>query len=147
MKTPINEQILSTVSDELIRPLLALSMRALRPSSIETYKQLLREVKVLRSACSSVEESLLCRKLDMMISLRMYAMLDAQKWAQKQGHTAEAIGVYINRWQVEMLIDGENREYLVSYVDDGVDKKRMERKVKPLIIEAAESDLASVMDG
>ncbi|HEU5015991.1 MAG TPA: hypothetical protein VFT66_25935 [Roseiflexaceae bacterium] len=147
MKAKIDEQILENVPDELIRPLLALCMRALRENSIPEYRKLIRELNALREACTGLEEQLLWARLDAKIYLQMHAMLEAEKWAKKHGHTAKAISVYVNRWYVQMVVDGENKEYVISYADDGIDKRRMEQKRKAVVQEAIGDDMASAMLG
>jgi hypothetical protein len=145
MKPTVDQQILEQIPDELVRPLLALCMRTLRYNSVDTYQQLIHELDALREVCTGLDEQLLWSRLNSMIQLRLIAMLNVQQWAQERGHSAEPAGVYINRWYIDMIVDGKNKGYLVSYADDGVDEERMERKSKAVVIEATEDD--SVLDG
>ena len=147
MDMGLNEQILENVSPELIRPLLALCMRTLQPNSTGTYEQLIQEIQSVSRVCHNLEEELLCTRLKGMAHVRMQAMRDAQEWVEKQGDEADSIDVHVNRWYVEMLVNGENRAYVVSYVDDGVDRQRMERKVKALVVEATEGDTIVAIGG
>lgn len=52
MKKPlVDESVLDGIPDELIRPLLAISIRASHPHTIPSYKQLLKEIRRLVGPC------------------------------------------------------------------------------------------------
>lgn len=143
-KTLVDEIILEGIPEELIRPLLAISIRASRPQTIDGYKQLLKEIRKLTIPCGEAGgESLYYIRVRNLVSERMQAMLDAQTWARKKDPTAEAVSVDTNRWRVEIHSREQERNYslLVALERAGVDYNRGEEKVRAAVTEATERDV------
>lgn len=142
MKKPlVDESVLDGIPDELIRPLLAISIRAFRPHTINGYKQLLKEIRRLVRPCHEAGgESLFYIDIENMVNRRMQAMLDAQEWARKSDPVAEVTDIEINRWYVNIHSNGQNRALLVAYERAGVDR-RLEEKVRAVVTEASDRDV------
>lgn len=141
-KISIDESILDGIPDELIRPLLAISIRASRPHTIDGYKHLLKEIDKLTISCSEAGgESLYYIRVRNMVSQHMYAMLDAQKWVRKTDPAAKATSIAINRWSVDVFSQQQNRLLLVAYERAGIDQRRMEEKTRAVVTEASERDV------
>src|SRR5215213_10168258 len=123
MKSPlIDEQVLDGIPDELIRPLLAMSIRTFRPHTIESYKKLLKDARKLRQKCLELGgQSGYYLDLENMVNERMQAMTHAQAWARKADSEAEATSIDINRWRVNVHSNGHNRALLVAYERAGMD--------------------------
>ncbi len=142
-KTLIDESILDGIPDELIRPLLAISIRATRPNTIEDYKQLLKDIRKLIRPCSEAGgSSLYYIDVENAVEQRLAALLAAQKWARKTDTTAEAKYIGVNRWYVN--IDSGNGDYrglLVAYERTGFDGRRMKETGRYVITEASERDV------
>src|SRR5262245_42908560 len=76
MRKPlVDESILDGIPDNLIRPLLAISIRATHAQTIEECKQLLKEIKKLIIPCGGAGgESLYYIDVRNIVSRRMYAL-------------------------------------------------------------------------
>jgi hypothetical protein len=142
MKPLIDEQVLEGIPEELVRPLLAMCIRALQPHTVESYKQLLKETRRLGRACGEAGgQSLFYIDLEDLVSRRMYPMLDAQTWARKTDPTAEATSIEIERWIVNVQSSGTNRALLVTYKRAGVDRRTLEERARVIVTEADDDDL------
>jgi hypothetical protein len=142
MKPLIDEQVLEGIPEELIRPLLAMCIRALQPHTAESYKQLLKETRRLGRACSAAGgQSLFYIDLENIITRRMYPMLDAQTWARKTDPTAEATSIEVDRWIVDVHSSGTNRALLVTYERAGIDRRTLEERARVIVTEASDRDL------
>lgn len=142
-KTLVDERILDGIPDELIRPLLAISIRATRPNTIDDYKQLLKDIRKLVRSCSEAGgSSLYYIDVENAVEQRLAALLAAQKWARKTDTAAEAKHIGVNRWYVNIHSgNGDYRGLLVAYERAGLDRRRMEEKVRFVVTEASERDV------
>ena len=70
----------------------------------------------------------------------MRVMLDAQTWGRQTDPELEATFVAPHRWMVTLSKEGYEQDVLVNYVRDGVDRERMEEKLRPVVVEATEDD-------
>jgi hypothetical protein len=144
MSPIINQEILNSVPDELIRPLLALCMRTLQYNSRETYEDILEELNAIQTSNEIQEVQFLRGRLRSAVQLRICAMQDVQQWLRAKGQDAEPTEVYVNRWYVGMLVDGQRKGYLVSHEPDSIDQEAMEEKSRAVVLEATQDD--SVFD-
>jgi hypothetical protein len=144
MSPIINQEILNSVPDELIRPLLALCMRTLQYNSRETYEDILEELNAIQTSNEIQAVQFLRGRLRSAVQLRICAMQDVQQWLRANGQDAEPTEVYVNRWYVGMLVDGQRKGYLVSHAPDGIDQEAMEEKSRAVVLEATQDD--SVFD-
>jgi hypothetical protein len=116
MRPLLDEEILDDIPDELIRPLLALCLRALKPNTIESYKQVLKEGRRLGRACRVTPSARLAYHLpETRVVVRLHRMQEAQAWAQKIDPDAEVTSILVNRWYVNTIIHGEQRPLLVEH--------------------------------
>lgn len=141
MKKPlVDERVLEGIPEELIRPLLAMSIRIFQPHTVESYKQLLKEIRQLAKPCGEAGgESLFYIDLKNMAERQMRAMLDAQTWVRKTDSTAEATSLEINRWYVNVHSTGYNRALLVAYERAGLDVNGV--RVRAVVTEATDRDI------
>jgi hypothetical protein len=120
-KSLVDESILDGIPDELIRPLLAISIRASRPHTIPSYKQLLKDIRRLIGPCGDAGgESLYYVDVQTRVEQAMQAMLDAQAWVRKTDPAAEATSIYSDRWAVNVHSNGRNQELHVEYKPAGL---------------------------
>lgn len=137
----VDESVLDDIPPELIRPLLAISIRASRPHTIETYQALLDEMEALLYPCAKAGgESLYYVRIRSRILQSMRAMIDAQTWGRQTDSELKATFVAPHRWMVILSKEGYEQDVLVNYVRDGVDRERMEEKLRPVVVEATEDD-------
>ena len=137
----VDESVLDDIPSELIRPLLAISIRATHPHTIETYQALLDEMEALLYPCAKAGgESVYYVRVRNQILQSMRAMIDAQTWGQQRDPALEASFVTHHRWMVTLSKAGYHQDVLIHYVRDGVDRERMEEKLRPVVVEATEDD-------
>ncbi|MEM8529741.1 MAG: hypothetical protein AAGF95_02805 [Chloroflexota bacterium] len=137
----VDESVLDDIPSELIRPLLAMSIRADRPHTIETYQALLDEMEPLMEACSKAGgQSLYYVKIRAKILRCMRVMIDAQTWGQQRDPALEATSVDIYSWVVGLSKEGYHQDVLLQYKGDGLDYETMEKKIRPVVVEATEDD-------
>lgn len=139
----IDESILEGIPDELIRPLLAISILESRTFTIEQHQQLIKEIDKFILPCHEIGgESLYYIRVQNRLYNRLYAMLDAQAGAQQIDPTAKASHADTNRWYVNIIYeDGRNEGVLVSYESTGLDTETMEEGTRPIVTKAGPGDL------
>ena len=141
-KTLVDEQILDGIPDELIRPLLAISIRATRLSTIDDHKKLLKDIQNLTEPCYEARgESGYYLHVKNMVERRMEALIAAQRKARKTDPSAEATDIDVNRWYVGIHSNSAYRGFLVSYERAGLDRRRMEERIRLVVTEAGERDV------
>lgn len=141
-KTLVDERILDGIPDGLVRPLLAISIRATRLNTIEDYKQLLKDIRKLSKPCHEAGgKSLYYVDVKNDVTRRLEALRAAQKWARKTDPAAEASDIGVNRWYVGVYSNDTYRGLLVAYERAGVDRRRMEEKIRLVVTEASERDV------
>ena len=141
-KSLIDESILNGIPDELIRPLLAISIRASRPHTIASYKQLLKDIRRLSRLCGTAGgESLYYVDVQTNVEQAIQAMLDAQAWARKTDPIAEATSIYSDRWAVNVHSNGQNRELHVEYKPSGLTLNGV--RLRTVVTEVKDHDVPS----
>lgn len=133
-QTLIDESVLDGIPDELIRPLLAISIRASHPHTRKGYQQLLADVRRLAAPCHTAGgESLYYIDVETRVQQYIHAMRAAEKWARQPD--AEATSIETDQWAVEVHSQGQNRSLLVSYERAGVDPRNFEERVRLVVTE------------
>jgi hypothetical protein len=140
-ETTIDLSVLDDIPDALIRPLLAISILETHVHTIEEHERLLNAINTFfHSYRNLVGESLYYVDIKNRLDARLYALRDAQTWAQQTDPTAEATDAWIDRWAVDIFSKGTNRTVLVEYESVGLNPETMEEDARPVITDADPAD-------
>ena len=138
-KTLVDEQLLDSIPDDLIRPLLVLSIRAAHLDTIEDCRKLLKDVRKISKRCSDAGgESLYYVHLYNIAAQRLDVLLAVQRKVRQTDPSAKAEYINISRWSVAVSTKGQYRSWFVSFKRGGLDKRRMEEYIRTVITEASD---------
>jgi hypothetical protein len=141
-QTLIDESVLNGIPDELIRPLLAISIRATELYSTEDFEQLFKDIQKIREAASNAEpQSLYYVHVENAATRRLCALQAAEDWAKQTDPAAHFGGIEISRWSIHVYSGKDVRRLFVSYKPTGLDPLSMEEKIEFVITEASEDEL------
>lgn len=138
----IDESVLDGIPDELIRPLLAISIRATELHTIEDFEQLFKDIEKISRRCSDAGgQSLYYILVKNAAVRRLNAALAAENWGKQTDPTAKFGGIEISRWSVRVATSKEVRRLFVGYKPAGLDPDTMEEEIEFVITEASEDEL------
>ena len=135
-KVTIDETILETIPEHLIRPLLVLSIRAANLHTVDECRNLINDVRKIANECSRAGgESLYYVKLLNAAEQRLQALPAVQRKMRKTDPTASVAVIDISRWSVYGYANGRDQQWFVSYKRGGLDRHTMEESIRTVISE------------
>lgn len=138
----IDETVLDSIPDVLIRPLLAISIRSTEINSLEDYEELLKDIEKISKACSDAGgQSLYYVNVKSAITQRLEAAQAAMDWVHQTDPSADFGGIEISRWNVHVYSDKNVRNLFVGYKPAGLDPTTMEEDIEFVITEAGKDEL------